>query len=186
MKYFHGFLLLLITAYDILESVQAQNQSAEFISLACGLVPEHTTYSEKSRNIIYTSDANYIDSGLVGRIRDEYKVLQQQTWTLRSFPEGTRNCYSFNLTAKRKYLISGSFLYGNYDGRNKIPVFDLRIGPNKWTSVILDGVGNASVYEMIHVLTQDRLQVCLVKTGETIPFISSLELRPLNKDTYVT
>ncbi|CAG7875501.1 hypothetical protein BRARA_E01606 [Brassica rapa] len=49
MKYFHGFLLLLITAYDILESVQAQNQS-EFISLACGLIPEHATYTEKSTN----------------------------------------------------------------------------------------------------------------------------------------
>ena len=177
---------ILILWFLVEFNIVAHESWAEFISLACGLVPEHTTYSEKSRNIIYTSDANYIDSGLVGRIRDEYKVLQQQTWTLRSFPEGTRNCYSFNLTAKRKYLISGSFLYGNYDGRNKIPVFDLRIGPNKWTSVILDGVGNASVYEMIHVLTQDRLQVCLVKTGETIPFISSLELRPLNKDTYVT
>ncbi|WZY93302.1 hypothetical protein YC2023_065631 [Brassica napus] len=89
MKYFHGFLLLLITAYDILESVQAQNQSARNL------------YGE-----VHESDANYIDTGLVGRIRDEYKVLQQQTWTLRSFPEGTRNCYNFNLTAKRKYLIS--------------------------------------------------------------------------------
>uniref|UniRef100_M4ENP1 Protein kinase domain-containing protein n=1 Tax=Brassica campestris TaxID=3711 RepID=M4ENP1_BRACM len=65
-------------------------------------------------------------------------------------------------------------------------MFDLHIGPNKWTSVILDAVGNASVYEMIHALTQDRLQVCLVKTGETTPFISSLELRPLDNETYVT
>ncbi|KAH0853570.1 hypothetical protein HID58_093072 [Brassica napus] len=167
-------------------NIVAHESWTEFISLACGLIPEHATYTEKSTNIIYTSDANYIDTGLVGRIRDEYKVLQQQTWTLRSFPEGTRNCYNFNLTAKRKYLISGSFLYGNYDGRNKIPMFDLHIGPNKWTSVILDAVGNASVYEMIHALTQDRLQVCLVKTGETTPFISSLELRPLDNETYVT
>ncbi|KAF8046257.1 hypothetical protein N665_3909s0004 [Sinapis alba] len=39
---------------------------------------------------------------------------------------------------------------------------------------------------MIHVLTQDRLQVCLVKTGETTPFISSLQLRPLHNETYGT
>ncbi|KAL1212392.1 putative LRR receptor-like serine/threonine-protein kinase [Cardamine amara subsp. amara] len=187
MKPIHGFLLLLITAYDLVESVEAQDQSG-FISLACGLVPKDTTYTEKTTNITYKSDANYIDSGLVGRINDQYKAqLQQQTWTLRSFPEGERNCYNFNLTAKSKYLIRGTFIYGNYDSMNQLPIFDLHIGPNKWTSVKLDGVANGTmVREIIHVLTQDRLQVCLVKTGKTIPFISSLELRPLNNNTYVS
>ena len=155
--------------------------------MSCGLVPKNTTYTEKTTNIIYKSDADYIDSGSVGRISNEYKaLLQQQGWTLRSFPEGDRNCYNFNLKANSKYLIRGSFVYGNYDGQNKIPKFDLHIGPNKWTSVKLEGVGNGSIYEMIHVLPQDHLQVCLVKTGKTIPFISSLELRPLNNNSYVT
>ncbi|CAF2056764.1 unnamed protein product [Brassica napus] len=187
MKFIHVVLLLMITAYGIFESVQAQDQSAGFISLSCGLVPKNTTYTEKTTNIIYKSDADYIDSGSVGRISNEYKaLLQQQGWTLRSFPEGDRNCYNFNLKANSKYLIRGSFVYGNYDGQNKIPKFDLHIGPNKWTSVKLEGVGNGSIYEMIHVLPQDHLQVCLVKTGKTIPFISSLELRPLNNNSYVT
>ncbi|CAA7050057.1 unnamed protein product [Microthlaspi erraticum] len=187
MKPLHGFLLFLITAYCIFESVQAQDQS-EFISLACGLVPKDKTYTERTTNITYKSDANYIDSGSVERINDAYKTLfQQQAWTLRSFPEGQRNCYNFlNLTGNRKYLIRGSFVYGNYDGLNQIPKFDLHVGPNKWTSVKLDGVGNSSIHEMIHVLKQDRLQVCLVKTGDTTPFISSLELRPLHNETYVT
>ncbi|KAH0873133.1 hypothetical protein HID58_070495 [Brassica napus] len=186
MKFIHVVLLLMITAYGIFESVQAQDQSG-FISLSCGLVPKNTTYTEKTTNIIYKSDADYIDSGSVGRISNEYKaLLQQQGWTLRSFPEGDRNCYNFNLKANSKYLIRGSFVYGNYDGQNKIPKFDLHIGPNKWTSVKLEGVGNGSIYEMIHVLPQDHLQVCLVKTGKTIPFISSLELRPLNNNSYVT
>ncbi|KAG2251278.1 hypothetical protein Bca52824_081414 [Brassica carinata] len=146
-----------------------------------------TQLIQKTTNIIYKSDADYIDSGSVGRISNEYKaLLQQQGWTLRSFPEGDRNCYNFNLKANSKYLIRGSFVYGNYDGQNKIPKFDLHIGPNKWTSVKLEGVGNGSIYEMIHVLPQDHLQVCLVKTGKTIPFISSLELRPLNNNSYVT
>ncbi|CAN6826207.1 unnamed protein product [Brassica oleracea] len=103
MKFFPCFLLLFVTAaYDIFESVQAQYQS-EFISLACGLVPKHTIYTEKKTKIIYKSDANHIDSGLVGRISHEYtEQFEQQTWTLRSFPEGTRNCYNFNLTANQK------------------------------------------------------------------------------------
>lgn len=153
----------------------------------CGLIPKNTTYAEKTTNITYTSDADYIDSGLIKRINASYKtLLQQQTWTLRSFPEGERNCYNFNLKANLKYLIRGTFVYGNYDGLNQIPKFDLHIGPNKWTSVILEGVANATIYELIHVLVQDRLQVCLVKTGKTTPFISSLELRPLDNNTYVT
>ncbi|KAL1212399.1 putative LRR receptor-like serine/threonine-protein kinase [Cardamine amara subsp. amara] len=186
MKSINGFLLLSIIVFAICQSVQAQDQSG-FISLDCGLIPKNATYTEKTTNIIYIPDSDYIDSGVIGRINDSYDtMLQQQTWTLRSFPEGQRNCYNFNLKANRKYLIRGTFVYGNYDGLNQIPKFDLHIGPNKWTSVILDGVANASIIEIIHVLVQDRLQICLVKTGKTIPFISSLELRPLKNSTYVT
>jgi len=150
-------------------------------------VPTEITYVEKSTNITYRSDATYIDSGVPGKINEVYRTqFQQQIWALRSFPEGQRNCYNFSLTAKRKYLIRGTFIYGNYDGLNQLPSFDLYIGPNKWTSVSIPGVRNGSVSEMIHVLRQDHLQICLVKTGETTPFISSLELRPLNNNTYVT
>ncbi|CAD5315274.1 unnamed protein product [Arabidopsis thaliana] len=186
MKTMNGFLLLSTIAFAVFHLVQAQSQSG-FISLDCGLIPKDTTYTEQITNITYISDADYIDSGLTERISDSYKSqLQQQTWTLRSFPEGQRNCYNFNLKANLKYLIRGTFVYGNYDGLNQMPKFDLHIGPNKWTSVILEGIANATIFEIIHVLTQDRLQVCLVKTGLTTPFISSLELRPLNNDTYVT
>ncbi|XP_013589031.1 PREDICTED: probable LRR receptor-like protein kinase At1g51890 [Brassica oleracea var. oleracea] len=189
MNSFNSFLLLLITsAYCIFESVQAQDQS-EFISLDCGLVPKDTIYREKSTNIVYKSDANYIESGVARKVNAAYMTLsqrQRKIWSLRSFPEGTRNCYNFNLTAKRRYLIRADFVYGNYDDRNQLPSFDLHVGPNKWTSVSVPGLKNSSYHEMIHVLTQDPLQVCLVKTGETTPFISSLQLRPLHNETYGT
>ncbi|KAG2289171.1 hypothetical protein Bca4012_029824 [Brassica carinata] len=64
--------------------------------------------------------------------------------------------------------------------------FKHSISPNKWSSVKLKGVGVDSIYEIIHVLPQDRLQVCLVKTGEMTPFINSLEIRPLKNGTYDT
>uniref|UniRef100_M4ENP2 non-specific serine/threonine protein kinase n=1 Tax=Brassica campestris TaxID=3711 RepID=M4ENP2_BRACM len=187
MKFLHWFLLLLIISFTVLGSVEAQSQ-AGFISLDCGLVPKTTTYTEKSTNITYKSDTDYVDSGLVGTINDAYKTrFQQQTWSLRSFPEGQRNCYNlFNLTANSKYLIKATFLYGNYDKLNQLPSFDLHIGANKWLSINITGVTNSSTYEIFHVVTQDNLQVCLVKTGPTIPFISSLELRPLNNNSYNT
>ncbi|KAL0696693.1 hypothetical protein Bca4012_063873 [Brassica carinata] len=186
MKFLDWFLLLLIIAFTILRSVQAQNQ-AGFISLDCGLVPKNTTYVEQTTNITYKSDADYIDSGSVGKINDAYKTqFQQQLWSLRSFSVGQRNCYNVNVTANSKYLIRGSFVYGNYDGQNQLPSFDLYIGPNKWSSVTIVGVANFSMTEIIHVVPQQRLQVCLVKTGPTTPFISSLELRPLPNKSYVT
>ncbi|EOA39342.1 hypothetical protein CARUB_v10012386mg [Capsella rubella] len=180
-------LLLIIIAFAIFQSVQADQSQSGFISMDCGLIPKNTNYTEKTTNVTYISDADYIDSGVIRRISDSYKtMLQQQTWTLRSFPEGERNCYNFNLKANLKYLIRGTFVYGNYDGLNQLPKFDLHVGPNKWTSVKFEGVANATIYEMIHVLAQDRLQVCLVRTEKTTPFISSLELRLLNNNTYVT
>ena len=149
-------------------------------------MPKETTYVETSTNITYKSDANYTDSGLVGKINDAHKTLvQQPLWALRSFPEGERNCYNFNLTVNSTYLIRGTFLYGNYDGLNQSPSFDLHIGASKWTSVNIVGVTDTVMPEIIHVLTQKRLQVCLVKTGKTTPFISSLELRPLINNIYI-
>ncbi|KAL9309383.1 putative transferase, protein kinase RLK-Pelle-LRR-I-1 family [Arabidopsis thaliana] len=186
MKSLHLCLLLLVVALTVLRSVEAQDQ-AGFISLDCGLVPKETTYVEISTKIKYKSDADYIDSGLVKTIDDAYKTqLEQQVWALRSFPVGERNCYNVNLTANSRYLIRGTFVYGNYDGQSQFPSFDLHIGPNKWTSVKILGVTDIIMREIIHVVPQDILQVCLVKTGPTIPFISSLEFRPLNKETYNT
>ncbi|CAN6931233.1 unnamed protein product [Brassica oleracea] len=186
MRFLDWFLLLFIFAFTTPRSVEAQNQ-AGFISLDCGLIPKNTTYVENTINITYKSDADYIDSGSVGKIKDAYKTqFQRQLWSLRSFPDGKRNCYNVNVTANSKYLIRGSFVYGNYDGLNQLPSFDLHIGPNKWSSVTIEGVANFSMTEIIHVVTQERLQVCLVKTGPTTPFISSLELRPLPNQSYVT
>ncbi|XP_010535193.1 PREDICTED: probable LRR receptor-like protein kinase At1g51890 [Tarenaya hassleriana] len=183
---FHGFFFFffLIGAFAVFRSVQAQDQTG-FISLDCGL-EKSTTYTERTINITYESDAKYIDSGETNKIKIDQTQFQQQTWSLRYFPDGQRNCYGFNLTRNRKYLIRAMFLYGNYDGRNEFPEFDLYIGPNKWTTIDIKGVSNTSMVELIHVLTADRLQVCLVKTGKTTPFISSLELRPLRNDSYVT
>ncbi|AAF99857.1 Putative protein kinase [Arabidopsis thaliana] len=185
MKSLHFCLLFMIVSFTVSRPVEAQDQ-AGFISLDCGLVPKETTYVETSTNITYKSDANYTDSGLVGKINDAHKTLvQQPLWALRSFPEGERNCYNFNLTVNSTYLIRGTFLYGNYDGLNQSPSFDLHIGASKWTSVNIVGVTDTVMPEIIHVLTQKRLQVCLVKTGKTTPFISSLELRPLINNIYI-
>ncbi|XP_024015095.1 receptor-like protein kinase At3g21340 isoform X7 [Eutrema salsugineum] len=50
----------------------------------------------------------------------------------------------------------------------------------------MNGRANGTIEEIIHKTTSNTLQVCLVKTGTSTPMINTLELRPLNKNTYNT
>ncbi|XP_010534145.1 PREDICTED: probable LRR receptor-like serine/threonine-protein kinase At1g51880, partial [Tarenaya hassleriana] len=109
----------------------------------------------------------------------------RQYHNLRSFPQGRRNCYCLDVKNGSRYMIRTSFLYGNYDGLNQTPSFDLHVGPNKYASVKIQDPQELMRKELIHVPTSQLLQLCLVKTGPTHPFISALELRPLHHDTYI-
>lgn len=102
----------------------------------CGLSIQASPYKESSTGLTYTSDDGFVQGGKIGRITKELESLYNKPeWTLRYFPDGVRNCYSVNVTRGTKYLIKPSFVYGNYDGLNVIPDFDLYIGPNLWMTV---------------------------------------------------
>ena len=77
-------------------------------------------------------------------------------------------------------------MYGNYDGQRQYPEFDLYLGVNKWRTVKLEDSNSTKTMEIIHVPQSDYIHVCLVKTGPWTPFISVLELRLMNRDTYAT
>lgn len=159
---------------------------SEFISIDCGL--QKVTYTETTTKIRYISDASFIDTGesksVLNEFRDDY---QQPYWSLRSFPEGTRNCYNINVTSGIKYLIRASFVYGNYDGQEKAPEFELHLGANLWESIRFENASVASAYkELIHVPLRSYIHVCLVNTGSGVPFISAIELRPLLNASYPT
>lgn len=155
-----------------------------FISLDCGL-PKDSRYSEPSTNIDYISDEPFISTGSINSILPEYKAtLQHQLAFVRNFPQGIRSCYQLNVTKATKYLIRTTFLYGNYDAQNKLPQFDLHLGPNYWDTVDFISVISLTVKEIIHIPLQDNLQICLVNTNSGTPFISAIELRPLKNTTY--
>ena len=158
-----------------------------FISLDCGRLPKNASYTEPTIGINYVSDEPYIDSGESKSIQTEYKaVLQEQASFVRAFPEGIRNCYRIGVPKNTKYLIRGSFVYGNYDGLNQLPEFDLYLGVSFWSTVKIEYVDFDVQKEMVHVAQQDFVRVCLVNTGLGTPFISALELRPLSNASYVT
>ncbi|PRQ51152.1 putative transferase, protein kinase RLK-Pelle-LRR-I-1 family [Rosa chinensis] len=184
---FKQFLAPLLAGFALMLLVHAQDQTG-FISIDCGLA-ENSTYSEKITTIDYISDATFIDTGERKLVLPENRNgYQQPYWSLRSFPQGTRNCYKINVKSGTRYLIRASFFYGNYDGENKLPEFELHLGSNLWDLVSLEDASSSTSKELIHFVPAKRsyLHVCVVDTGSGVPFISKIELRPLPYTTYQT
>ncbi|KAL1211215.1 putative leucine-rich repeat receptor-like protein kinase [Cardamine amara subsp. amara] len=166
--------------------VNAQKQEG-FISLDCGLPIDESPYDDPYNGLTFTSDSNYIQTGKIGKVeKDAMTTFARQYLTLRYFPEGKRNCYNLNVKRGTNYLISVSILYGNYDGLNIDPNFDLYLGPNKWARVDMEGRPNGISEDIIHKARSNSLDICVVKTGTTSPLVSTIEIRPLRNDTYVT
>ncbi|KAH7866404.1 hypothetical protein Vadar_019960 [Vaccinium darrowii] len=161
-----------------------------FISIDCG-IPEGSNYTDKVTNISYTSDAGYVDTGTNHSISSVYlrAAASRQLYALRSFTKGIKNCYTIKLAQAdqgNKYLIRAIFMYGNYDFQNEPPVFELYLDGNQWDTIKFWDASDIFRTEIIHVPATAYIHVCLVKNGSGIPFISALELRPLDNSTYQT
>ncbi|KAL5540175.1 hypothetical protein UlMin_045926 [Ulmus minor] len=173
------FFFVLLVGFALL--TDAQDQSG-FISIDCGL--NTSGYTEGNTGLNYVSDKTFIETGESKQVLEQYRKIQRQYWSLRSFPEGVRNCYKIIVERGTKYLIRAGFLYGNYDEQNMPPAFDLYLGTDFWGSVKLTNSIDPIAMEIIHVVQKNYVNVCLVKTKYGIPFISALELRPLNNASY--
>ncbi|XP_025012559.1 LRR receptor-like serine/threonine-protein kinase IOS1 isoform X1 [Ricinus communis] len=180
-------LIALLGILGLICMVHGQDQSG-FISLDCGL-PANTTYTDETTSLNYNSDASFIDTGISKSLAPGFTTdnLRRQLWYIRSFPEGDRNCYNLTLAKDTEYLIRATFMYGNYDGLNQLPEFDLHIGPNKWVSVKILNASTSVTEEIIIGSPKSKyIHVCLVTKDTGTPFISALETRPLKNGTYVT
>ncbi|KAF5931981.1 hypothetical protein HYC85_028152 [Camellia sinensis] len=142
-----------------------------FIIIDCG-IPDG--YTDETTNIYYSSDANFVDNGINSDISGEYKTgnLDRRLANLRSFPQGIRNCYTLRPQQDKNnnYLMRAWFLYGNYDGKNNRPRFDMYIGVNLWDRV--------QFLDDSEVVTKESY------IGLGTPFISALELKHLNNSIY--
>ncbi|GAU49776.1 hypothetical protein TSUD_141660 [Trifolium subterraneum] len=185
-----GLILFLVFCFGVKVLVHAQQQTG-FISIDCGS-PTNLEYTDDVTKIKYSSDSSHIQTGLNGNISSVYAYpndpnLPLPLSDLRSFPDGNRNCYGLITGRKNSlHLIRASFLYGNYDGENKLPEFDLYVGVNFWSSVKFKNASEQVTLEIISREESDETNVCLVNKGNGIPFISSLELRPINGSIYKT
>uniref|UniRef100_A0A7N2LNX2 Malectin-like domain-containing protein n=1 Tax=Quercus lobata TaxID=97700 RepID=A0A7N2LNX2_QUELO len=168
-------------------AVKIDSRGFRFISIDCG---SNEDYTDEDTKIPYISDKGLIDTGIVKTVSSDSPAnLPRFSKNLRSFPNGTRNCYTLRPEQGKNnnYLIRAIFVYGNYDEKNQIPEFDLHLGVNEWTTVNLTNAGpNGFYYDVIHVPLTDYIDVCLINTGRGVPFISSLELRLLDNSIYPT
>ncbi|XP_020865698.1 probable LRR receptor-like serine/threonine-protein kinase At1g07550 [Arabidopsis lyrata subsp. lyrata] len=184
----NNILLAVCATFSILNLVESQNYQQGFISLDCGLPLNESPYNDSVTTLTYISDADFTRGGKTGKVE---KYLEKHFITpytvLRYFPipDGIRNCYSLSVKQDTKYLIRTVFLYGNYDGLNTSPRFDLYLGPNIWTTVDVQISGIGALEEIIHITRSNSLEICLVKTGTSTPMISAIELRPLQYNTYI-
>ncbi|XBJ11769.1 hypothetical protein VPH35_016416 [Triticum aestivum] len=180
-------LLLCIAAGGGMLQACAQPDNKGFITIDCGL--SEMGYVDNTTKLSYAPDAGFIDAGIGTNhiISPEYVIpgLAKVWYSLRSFPTGVRNCYTLrSLMPGLKYMIRGRFKYGNYDGLDRLAVFDLHIGANYWHTVNITNSTDAVFVEATVVVPEDFMQVCLVDTGGGTPFISGLDLRPLKRSMY--
>jgi Malectin-like domain len=80
--------------------------------------------------------------------------------------------------------VRATFFYGNYDRLGKPPIFDLYFGVNFWSTVDISESNYWYFYEIIAIAPANYIDICLLNTGHGTPFISVLELRPLNNSLY--
>ncbi|KAM0843311.1 hypothetical protein ACQ4PT_057790 [Festuca glaucescens] len=181
-------LLLGIVGGGVLR-VHGQADNLGFISIDCGLLESASGYVDNGTKLSFVSDAGLIDAGTNYNMSAEYitRAMGRSFHNVRSFGGGAsaRNCYTLrSLVSGLKYLIRAKFMYGNYDGLNRAPVFDLHLGVNYWTTVNITDADTPVIVEVIAVVPGNSTQVCLVNTGSGTPFISSLDLRPLKNFLY--
>ncbi|KAL2488173.1 putative LRR receptor-like serine/threonine-protein kinase [Forsythia ovata] len=152
-----------------------------FLSLTCG----GTTSYVDSYNISWIPDADYISTGNITSVEGASSFRLP----VRFFPDSQgRNCYRLppitNVTSL--VLVRTQFVYKNYDGLGKPPVFSVSLGTAMVTTVNLTRT-DPWIEEFIWPANKEVLPLCFHSTPNGgFPVISSLELRPLPQGAYNT
>ncbi|KAK1577816.1 hypothetical protein Q3G72_025094 [Acer saccharum] len=107
----------------------------------------------------------------------------------RDFPiDSTKKyCYTLSTKERRRYIVRATFQYGNLGSdQDTYPKFQLYLDATQWSTVsVLDGL-RVYVKEMIIRAPSNSIDVCICCATTGSPFISTLELRPLNLSMYAT
>ncbi|KAG0484006.1 hypothetical protein HPP92_012090 [Vanilla planifolia] len=149
-------------------------------SIDCGAAKSYTD----GRGISWVSDSGLIKTGRVETIANATSFSDSMA-TLRVFPTGKRNCYTISVpTGGQFVLLRASFFYGNYDGKDSPPTFDIEFDGNRWATIQTSS-DFVDIAEVIYIVSGSSIVFCVVQTnaGE-LPFVSAIELRALDDNMY--
>ncbi|XP_060214107.1 probable LRR receptor-like serine/threonine-protein kinase At1g67720 isoform X2 [Lycium barbarum] len=158
-------------------------QVTEFVSIDCGSA---SNYTDLSTGLAWTSDAGIMGHGKPVVVVNS-NVDSQQYQRRRDFPADSKKyCYTLNTKERRRYLVRATFLYGSPAAEGTYPKFQLYLDATKWGTITISESSRIYVKEMIIRAPSNSIDVCLCCATTESPFISTLELRPLNLSMYAT
>ncbi|KAK4376980.1 hypothetical protein RND71_003276 [Anisodus tanguticus] len=158
-------------------------QVTEFVSIDCGSA---NNYTDPSTGLAWTSDAGMMGHGKPVVVVNS-NVDSQQYQRRRDFPPDEKKyCYTLNTKERRRYLVRATFLYGSPAAEGTYPKFQLYLDATKWGTITISESSRIYVKEMIIRAPSNSIDVCLCCATTESPFISTLELRPLNLSMYAT
>ena len=96
-----------------------------------------------------------------------------------------KSCYN----SCHKYQIENLTAYYNVwfinqEYNDQLPEFKLYLGVEEWDTVKFNSSYHIFRTEIIYVTRTDEIYMCLVNTDSGTPFISALELRPIDNSIY--
>ncbi|KAF3782192.1 putative LRR receptor-like serine/threonine-protein kinase [Nymphaea thermarum] len=151
------------------------------VNVDCGTTGKNKGYL----GLTWVGDEQYVPSGQSTTVKIDDSLIAPLT-TLRYFPSGKKNCYSFPGVGQGiKILVRAWFYYGNYDGLSSPPTFNVLFNGNLWSPVFMTGDNGSAILEMIHATKVDDVSVCLARTNaKDVPFINALEIRKLEAEVW--
>ncbi|CAN0896353.1 Probable LRR receptor-like serine/threonine-protein kinase At1g67720 [Linum grandiflorum] len=160
----------------------ALSQVSEFVSIDCGGT---SNYSDSRTGLEWVSDATIMSYGKSVEVQNPDGNLEQYK-RRRDFPIDSSKKYCYNLATRerRRYLIRATFQYGNLGDQDAYPKFDLYLDATKWSTVTILESSRVYAKEMIIRAPSSSVDVCICCATTGSPFISTLELRPLNLSMY--
>ncbi|KAL3819322.1 hypothetical protein ACJIZ3_005227 [Penstemon smallii] len=179
MGFFSQFL---VTFICLIPSILSQ--VTEFISIDCGAT---SNYTDNRTGLTWISDDKITSQGISVRVQNTY-VNSLQYRTRRDFPtDNKKYCYTLTTQERRRYIVRATFLYGNNSViQGTYPKFQLYLDATKWSTVTIVESSRVYVKEMIIRAPSHSIDVCLCCATTGSPFISTLEMRPLNLSMYAT
>ncbi|XP_021893850.1 probable LRR receptor-like serine/threonine-protein kinase At1g67720 isoform X2 [Carica papaya] len=160
------------------------SQVTEFVSLDCG---GSFSYTDRATGLPWISDEEIMSYGKSVQVQNPNGNSMQYR-RRRDFPiDSNKYCYKLSTRERRRYLVRATFQYGSaLQSEDTYPNFQLYLDATKWATVTVLEASRVYVKEMIVRAPSDSVDVCLCCATTGSPFISTLELRPLNLSMYAT